>query len=94
MAAEHEEILLRKPYTDEEDNLIYFRLKDLTDHLKKVKFSEYKTHKIAQRLRDINGQSTQLKIKGKTVRGWSGPAYGQTDLNVEPPSFEKDEPPF
>ena len=94
MAAEREEILLRKPYTDEEDNLIYFRLKDLTDHLKKVKFSDYKTHKIAQRLRDINGQSTQLKIKGKTVRVWSVPAYGQTDLNVEPPSFEKDEPPF
>ena len=94
MAAEREEILLRKPYTDEEDNLIYFRLKDLTDHLKKVKFSAYMTHKIAQRLRDINGQSTQLKIKGKTVRVWSVPAYGQTDLNVEPPSFEKDEPPF
>jgi hypothetical protein len=94
MATEREEILLRKPYTDDEDSVIYFRLKDLTDHLKKVKFSEYKTHKIAQRLRDINGQSTQLKIKGKTVRVWSVPAYGKAELSVDPPSFEEEEPPF
>ena len=74
-AESREEILLRRPWTDEEESLIYFRLKDFEAYLRKNKFFEYKSHKIAQRLRDINGTATSLKIKGKATRVWSIPSY-------------------
>ena len=46
-----DEILLRRPFTDDEEGRTYFRLKDFEAHLRKNKFFEYKSHKIAQRLR-------------------------------------------
>jgi hypothetical protein len=82
-----EEILLRRPYTDEEQNVTYFRLKDFEGHLKKNKFFEYKSHKIAQRLRDRNGESTVIKIKGKAVRVWAIPAHKSGAVEVDTPSF-------
>ena len=74
-AESREEILLRRPWTDDENDLVYFRLKDFEAYLRKNKFFEYKSHKIAQRLRDINGNATSLKIKGKATRVWVIPAY-------------------
>jgi hypothetical protein len=82
-----EELLLRRPYTDEEQNVTYFRLKDFEGHLKKNKFFEYKSHKIAQRLRDRNGESTVIKIKGKAVRVWAIPAHKTGAVEVDTPTF-------
>ena len=92
-AQDKEEILLRKPWTDEESSLTYFRLKDFEAFLKKNKFFEYKMHKIAQRLRDINGESTVIKIKSRSVRVWQIPAFDNTDVDVRSPTFGS-EPPF
>tara|TARA_R110002012_G_scaffold5144_3_gene23600 strand:- start:451 stop:1989 length:1539 start_codon:yes stop_codon:yes gene_type:complete len=90
-----EEILLRRPYTDEEEGRIYFRLKDFEAHLRKNKFFEYKSHKIAQRLRDRNGESTVMKIKGKAVRLWVIPAYDVVAIDIDTPDFGQDmEAPF
>ena len=72
---DRDEILLRRPYMDEEEGLTYFRLKDFETHLKKNKFFEFKSHKIAQRLRDINGAAVSVKIKGKAVRVWKVPSF-------------------
>jgi len=95
-AKDKEEILLRRPWTDEEEALTYFRLKDLDNYLKRNKFFEYKTHKIAQRLRDLGGQSTVMRIKGRLVRVWSVPAHGITTVDMETPSFggNNEEAPF
>lgn len=94
-AQDREEILLRRPWTDEERSLTYFRLKDLEGFLKKNKFFEYKSHKIAQRLRDINGESVVLKIKGRAVRVWQIPAFDVADVDIAPPRFvSAEEPPF
>jgi hypothetical protein len=90
-----EEILLRRPYTDEEEGRIYFRLKDFEAHLRKNKFFEYKSHKIAQRLRDRNGESTVMKIKGKAVRLWVIPAYDIVSVDIDTPDFGQNmEAPF
>ncbi len=70
-AKDREEILLRRPWTDEEEGYTYFRLKDLEAFLKRNKFFDYKSNKIAQRLRDIDGKAEQFRIKGRTVRCWS-----------------------
>jgi hypothetical protein len=58
---------------DEEGEAVYFRLKDFEGFLRKNRFSEFKTHKVAQRLRDINGEAVQISIKGKPVRVWRVP---------------------
>tara|TARA_R110000782_G_scaffold137507_1_gene230065 strand:+ start:2321 stop:3859 length:1539 start_codon:yes stop_codon:yes gene_type:complete len=82
-AQDKEEILLRRPWTDEEKNQTFFRLKDFEAHLRKNKFFEYKSHKIAQRLRDINGDSVVLKIKGRSVRVWQIPAFESADMTFD-----------
>ena len=86
-ADEKEQILLKRPWTDEDSKETYFRLKDLEAHLIKANFKVYKTHQIAQRLRDINGEATQLRIQGKVVRLWKIPAHEQAVSRIEPPSF-------
>jgi hypothetical protein len=92
-AQDKEEILLRRPWTDEESNMTYFRLRDFESHLRKNKFFEFKSHKIAQRLRDINGKSTVLKIKGRSVRVWEIPAFESADIDLKP-KFNQEETPF
>lgn len=87
-AEDREEILLRRPWIDEEANLIYFRLKDFQGFLRKNRFSEFKTHVIAQRLRDVNGESTLLKIKGKPVRVWKIPLTELVSGTIKAPEFK------
>jgi hypothetical protein len=87
VAQDKEEILLRRPWTDEEQGITYFRLKDFENFLKKNKFFEYKSHRIAQRLRDINGSSVVLKIKGRAVRVWQIPAFDTSDIDITTPKF-------
>jgi hypothetical protein len=86
-AQDREEILLRRPWTDEEQGRTYFRLKDFEAFLRKNKFFEYKSHRIAQRLRDINGESVVLKIKGRAVRVWQIPAFAVSDVDLKTPKF-------
>jgi len=93
-AQDKEEILLRRPWTDEEEGWTYFRLKDFEAYLRKNKFFEYKSHKIAQRLRDISGESVVLKIKGRAVRVWKIPAFEAADIDITTPSFGSQEAPF
>ena len=90
-ANDKEEILLKRPWTDEESGTTLFRLKDFEAYLKRNKFFEYKTHKIAQRLRDLGGQSCVLKIKGRPVRVWEVPAFDNADMDIKTPSFSSGE---
>ena len=86
-AQDKEEILLRRPWTDEDSDITFFRLKDFEGFLRKNKFFEYKSHKIAQRLRDINGESVVLKIKGRAVRVWKIPSFESADMDFTVPQF-------
>jgi hypothetical protein len=86
-AQDKEEILLRRPWTDEEQGFSYFRLRDFEAFLRKQKFFEYKSHKIAQRLRDIQGESVVLKIKGRAVRVWRIPAFNNGSIQLDAPEF-------
>ena len=90
-ADEKEQILLKRPWTDESADFTYFRLKDLEAHLVKANFKTYKTHQIAQRLRDINGEATQLRIQSKVVRLWKIPAHEQLTSRITTPKFSADE---
>ena len=93
-AMDREEILLRRPWTDEEEGRTYFRLKDFEAFLKRSKFFEYKSNKIAQRLREIDGRAEQFRIKGRTVRCWSVPAFAKIEEAFESRFADDDEVPF
>jgi len=86
-ANDKEEILLKRPWTDEETNKTMFRIKDFEAYLKRNKFFEYKLHKIAQRLRDMGAQSRLMRIKGRPVRVWEIPAFDNADVDIKTPSF-------
>jgi hypothetical protein len=92
-ALDKEEILLRRPWTNEDDGRTYFRLKDFEAYLKRNKFFDYRSNKIAQRLRDIGGHAEQFRIKGRTVRCWSIPAFAQIDEEFST-RFDEEDVPF
>tara|TARA_R100000781_G_scaffold35809_1_gene25480 strand:+ start:23 stop:484 length:462 start_codon:yes stop_codon:yes gene_type:complete len=93
-AMDKEEILLRRPWTDEEEGRTYFRLKDFEAFLKRAKFFEYRSNKIAQRLREIDGQAEQFRIKGRTVRCWSVPAFSKIEDAFESRINDDEDVPF
>jgi hypothetical protein len=82
-----------RPWTDEEDNMTNFRLKDLEAFLFRNKYVSLTSAKIALRLRSINGSPTSMNIKGRTVRLWKIPAFEKQDaaFNVQ---IEQRETPF
>ena len=86
-ANDKEEILLKRPWTDDEAGITLFRLKDFENFLKRNKFFEYKAHKIAQRLRDRGGESRVIKIKGRPVRVWQIPSFDTAEIEFATPSF-------
>ena len=86
-AADKEEILLKRPWTDEDQQLTYFRLKDFENYLKRQKFFEFKTNMISQRLRDINGEAVKLRIGDRVVHVWSIPAYDMPASTPATPEF-------
>ena len=80
-AQDKEEILL--PWLGQTKRLPnIFPLKDFENFLKRNKFFEYKSYKIAQRLRDMGGESTLLKVKGKPIRVWIIPAFDSPEVEI------------
>jgi len=95
VANDMEEIILRRPWTNEESKKTLFRLKDLSGHLRKNRFFEYKPNVISQRLRDIGGGPLQIRIKNKPTRVWSIPAFDVIEVEINTPDFgDQDSPPF
>ena len=90
VAEEKEEIILRRPWPDEKTGRTHFRLRDLEAFLKRNNFTEYKSNKITQRLKDIGGKSKQLRISGNTTRLWHIPSYGQHLDEVEEEATQED----
>lgn len=68
-AKTREEILLRRPYT--EDGYTYFRMADFLEYLKRQKFNDATPQRIAAWLRNIEDAGhKQFNIKGKCVQCW------------------------
>tara|TARA_R100000656_G_scaffold94846_2_gene68796 strand:+ start:338 stop:799 length:462 start_codon:yes stop_codon:yes gene_type:complete len=93
-AVDREEILLRRPWTNGSNNRTYFRMKDLEAYLKRQKFNDYRSNKIAQRLRDIDGMSEQLSVNGRPIRCWSIPAFEPIEDEFNSKIEDDDEVPF
>jgi len=89
-ALNRDEILTRRPWTEE--GKTWFRLKDLQDYLTRNKFTHYNGGQLVARLHDLGGNSDKFKLKGRTTRVWSIPAYQQQ--NSEFDIKEVDSAPF
>ena len=92
-AMDREEILMGRPWTNDEENMTYFRMKDLEAFLVRNRFVCMTTPKIAQRLRTMNGSPQAITIKGRTLRLWRVPAFQKQDapFNIK---IEGKEAPF
>lgn len=69
-AQEQDEILLGKPWLDEEIGRYYFRLEDFRSHLERHKFREMTRPQIISRIRDLGGNHHFFNVKGKGVNVW------------------------
>ncbi len=78
-AMDREEILMGRPWTNEEERFTYFRMKDLENFLVRNRYTTMTTPKIAQRLRSMNGSPHSMTIKNRTVRTWRIPSYNRQD---------------
>ena len=78
-AMDRDEIIMGRPYTDDDEAKTYFRMKDLEAHLLRNNFKGLSSPKMAQRLRDMGGEPISLFLKGRTVRCWRIPRFAKQD---------------
>ena len=91
-AMDRDEILLGRPWTDEEEAKTYFRMKDLEAHLKRNNFVGLTAPKMAQRLRDLGGEPIPLFLKGRATRCWRLPGFKKQDSPFNTPEQKKRSP--
>ncbi len=89
---DREEILMGRVWTDEEEKLTYFRIKDLEAHLKRNNFGTMSAPKMAQRLRELGGEPCSISLKGRTTRCWSLPLFEQQDSPFNTPTGKNSVP--
>jgi hypothetical protein len=93
-AMERDEILMGRPWSDDEEAKTYFRMKDLEAHLVRNNFKSMTHPKMAQRLRDMGGEPISLFLKGRTVRCWRIPRFDRQDAPFETPEQRTTGSPF
>lgn len=87
-AQERDEILLSKPWLDEEKERYYFRLSDFTAHLERHKFRDFTRTQLISRIRSLGGAHGFFNIKEKGVNVWWVPANAFS-LQKEPFSIPR-----
>lgn len=75
-ARERDEILLGKPWWSEEEDRVYFRLRDLQEALERVKFERMTRSQVSNRIRGMGGSSHFFNLKGRGVNVWWVPKGG------------------
>lgn len=86
-----DEILLGKPFFDEDDNRHLFRLADFINFLDKQKFKDFKLNQISSSIRDYGGETHTFRLNGKRATVWSVPAFSFQDKGHQTPDFGKDQ---
>lgn len=72
-AHEKDELILGKPWRDDETDRVWFRLRDLQDMLERSRFRDFTRGQITTRIRSMGGSSGFFNIKGKGVNVWYVP---------------------
>jgi hypothetical protein len=74
-----DDLLSGKPWEDEEGRRVYFRLRDLVDHLDRARFTSWGRNEVARELKKIGGTSF-FNVRGKGLNAW----WIKSDLFVRP----------
>ena len=68
-----DEILIDKAWTPQDEEVTYFRLSSLEKYLTKKRFNDFSSTQMCARVRELDGDSTKKKIRGKTHHLWYVP---------------------
>lgn len=68
-----EEILLGRPWYDEETSCYYFRLTDLQMHLARYNFGKYSRVQLGAKIRAMGGEGKFFLLKGRGTNTWRLP---------------------
>ena len=68
-----DEILLGKPWLDDETGRVWFRLKDLQDMMERQRFRELSRGQVTTRIRTMGGGTKFTVLRGKGVNLWYVP---------------------
>jgi hypothetical protein len=93
-AMDRDEILMGRPWTDDEEAKTYFRMKDLEAHLVRNNFKGMTAPKMAQRLRDLGGEPISLFLKNRAARCWRIPRFNRQDAPFDTPEQRTSRSPF
>lgn len=69
-AQSRDEILLGKPYLEEEEMVFMFRLRDLMDFLERSRFRDYSRPKTITAIRELGGDHKFFNLRGKGTNLW------------------------
>lgn len=68
-----EEMLLGKPFWDDDTKRVYFRLRDLQEACERVRFRSMSRTVMIAKLKEIGGTHDFVKLRGKGINVWSIP---------------------
>ena len=91
-ALDREEMLMGRPWTDDQEGMVYFRIKDLETFLRRNNFMALTAPKIAQRLREVGGDPVSMYLKSRTTRVWRMPKFAKQDAPFETPTSREESP--
>jgi hypothetical protein len=83
-----DEILLGKPYHDQDKGRHLFRLADLLSYFDKQKFKDFKLNQISSGLRDMGGTTHVYRLNGPRPTVWEIPEFDIQDKGHATPDFE------
>jgi hypothetical protein len=84
-AMHRDEILLGRVWTDEDQGVCFFRIKDLEAHFRRNNFIALTSPKIAQRLRQLGAEPTTIVLKGRHTRLWRLAAFNKQAAPFDAP---------
>jgi hypothetical protein len=79
-----DEILIDKAWSPEDEEVTYFRLSSLENYLNKKRFSNFSSTQMCARIRELGGDSTKKKIRGKVYHLWFIPKAIESDKSDLP----------
>ena len=91
---DRDEMLLGRPWINEDEVKVYFRMKDLEAHLKRNNFTLLSAPRIAQRIRDLGGEPVTLSLKGRATRLWRMPVFAKQAAPFDTPTSYTSGAPF
>jgi hypothetical protein len=93
-AMDRDEILMGRPWVNEEEAAVYFRMKDLEAHLKRNNFVGLTTPRMAQRIRDLGGEPITVSLKNRATRLWKMPTFKKQDAPFDTKTHSTTGAPF